>query len=194
MMHINITKNWVGYYAMLFSIVTIQFPPQQKYSPKPADQKGNTYYLSTSGNDRNNGHKESPWKTIQKLNSIQLKPGDSVLFGAGQIFYGTIIVDSIESGTSNNPIIFSSDSNNIATINAGDTSAMVVNSAGYLNINNLTCVGSGRKNGNTKNGVAILNSHNILIDNLDIKGFQKAGLLIYFFMIIFFYDRVWCTY
>ena len=175
----NSAKNCFGRYAILFSMVTIQFPFQQKYLANRTHQKGDTYYLSTSGNDKNNGHKESPWKTIQKLNSIQLKPGDSVLFEAGQIFYGTIIVDSIESGTSNNPIVFSSDSNNIATINAGDTSAIVVNSAGYLNINHLNCIGAGRKNDNTKNGVAILNSHNILIDNLDIKGFQKAGLLIY---------------
>jgi len=179
MMSMDITKNCFGRYAILFTMVTIQFPSQQKYLSKHTDQKGNTYYLSISGNDKNNGNKESPWKTIQKLNSIQLKPGDSVLFEAGQTFYGTVIVDSNESGTSNNPIVFSSNSNGKAIINTGDSSAIVVNSAGYLNINHLNCIGAGRKNGNTKNGVAILNGYNILIDDLDIKGFQKAGLLIY---------------
>ena len=39
------------------------------------------YYVSTAGNDTlNNGSITLPWKTIAKLNSVQLLPTDSVFF------------------------------------------------------------------------------------------------------------------
>lgn len=50
-----------------------------------------TYYLSSSGSDLNNGLSSStPWKTINKLNSITLNSGDYVLFKRGDTFKGTI--------------------------------------------------------------------------------------------------------
>jgi len=69
---------------------------------------GTTYYVSnTDGNDSNNGTSPStPWKTISKVNTTSLSPGDSVLFKRGDTFYGTIIPHN--SGTSGNPITYSS--------------------------------------------------------------------------------------
>ena len=50
-----------------------------------------TYYLSSTGNDANNGTSMgTPWKTIDQLNTIRLNGGDSVLFHQGDVFYGTI--------------------------------------------------------------------------------------------------------
>src|SRR5665811_728715 len=76
------------------------------------------YYVSSSGNDANNGISSStPWKTIAKVNSAfsLMKPGDRILFNRGDTFYGTIIVTKSGSagspitigayGTGNNPII-----------------------------------------------------------------------------------------
>jgi uncharacterized repeat protein (TIGR02059 family) len=64
------------------------------------------YYISTSGDDAvNTGlSPASPWKTIDKVNSIfpSLKPGDRVLFNRGDRFYGTIIIG--KSGTGGAPI------------------------------------------------------------------------------------------
>src|ERR1035437_5600261 len=54
------------------------------------------YYISSSGNDSNNGLSSStPWKTITKVNSSfsTLKPGDRILFNRGDTFYGTLIVN-----------------------------------------------------------------------------------------------------
>ncbi len=65
-----------------------------------------TYYLSNSGNDNNQGTSgKQSWKTIARLNKANLKPGDSVLFHAGQSFIGTIQVS--QSGTIKKPIVFS---------------------------------------------------------------------------------------
>ncbi|MDP4283530.1 MAG: right-handed parallel beta-helix repeat-containing protein [Bacteroidota bacterium] len=63
------------------------------------------YYISSSGNDANNGTSTStPWKTLSKLNAYfsSLKPGDNVLFNRGDVFYGSIIVN--KSGSSGSPI------------------------------------------------------------------------------------------
>ena len=63
------------------------------------------YYISSSGNDANNGLSSStPWKTIAKVNSSfsTLKPGDRILFNRGGTFYGTIIVT--KSGSAGSPI------------------------------------------------------------------------------------------
>ena len=78
---------------LLFSIIVLfaateASPAQSRRSAQPV-----VYYLSVSGNDKNAGTKMQPWKTIQKLNSIPLKPGDKVLFKAGEIFSGTIQID-----------------------------------------------------------------------------------------------------
>lgn len=72
-----------------------------------------TYYFSSvSGNDsRTTAQAQTssmPWQTLSKLNSIMstLSPGDSVLFRAGETFYGSITLT--KSGTSSNPIVFAS--------------------------------------------------------------------------------------
>jgi len=63
------------------------------------------YYISSSGNDLNNGLSSStPWKTITKVNAAFsiLKPGDRILFNRGDTFYGTITIT--KSGIAGNPI------------------------------------------------------------------------------------------
>lgn len=65
------------------------------------------YYFSTSGNDSNTGTTAaSPFKTIAKLNTLVLNPGDSILFKCGDTFRGEIKL--IYSGTSSLPIVFTS--------------------------------------------------------------------------------------
>ena len=70
------------------------------------------YYFSALGDDsRSSTEAQSqftPWKSIQKLNSIFpiLKPGDSILFRRGDVFYGSIYIGL--SGTTTAPIVFSS--------------------------------------------------------------------------------------
>lgn len=52
---------------------------------------GKTYYVSSSGNDSNNGRSpDSPIKTIKKVNKLNLQPGDGVLFKRGDKFRTTV--------------------------------------------------------------------------------------------------------
>lgn len=52
---------------------------------------GTAYYVANSGNDSNNGTSpETPWATMSKVNSAELKNGDAVFFKRGDIWYDTI--------------------------------------------------------------------------------------------------------
>ncbi len=65
------------------------------------------YYFSTSGNDSNSGTStNSPFKSTDKLISLQLFAGDSILFKKGEVFVGNIMIK--QSGTIAQPIVISS--------------------------------------------------------------------------------------
>lgn len=68
-----------------------------------------TYYVSSSqGNDSNSGTSESdPFESISKINGLNLKPGDKVLFKSGDIWEGQNLIIK-NSGTESNRIVFSS--------------------------------------------------------------------------------------
>ena len=65
-----------------------------------------TYYVdSASGDDSNGGiSSNAPFETIAKVNTIQLRPGDQVLFKAGGSWEGVITLNA--SGTSSSQIVF----------------------------------------------------------------------------------------
>ena len=68
-----------------------------------------TYYVSsTFGNDNNNGLSEAaPFATVNKVNTLNLLPGDRVLFKCGDIWRVQQLILS-KSGTEAAPIVFSS--------------------------------------------------------------------------------------
>lgn len=68
-----------------------------------------TYYVSMSeGNDANDGlTTAAPFQTISRVNLLDLRPGDKVLFKCGDIWRGEMLVIK-DSGTVPRPITFSS--------------------------------------------------------------------------------------
>jgi parallel beta-helix repeat protein len=68
-----------------------------------------TYYVSSSaGDDDNDGLTDStPFETIAKVNSLDLEPGDRVLFKCGDTWHAEQLVIG-DSGVAGNPIIFGS--------------------------------------------------------------------------------------
>ena len=140
-----------------------------------------TYYVSTSGSDANSGSASAPWRSISKVNSINLNPGDSVLFKGGQTFYGSLEVGSGDSGSSTAPVTFGSYDGQ-ATLNAGgSTGATVLNASGIW-FEDLKIVGtpssapqSGIDFQGYTSGVYYTNDR---IDDCSISGFWTAGVLI----------------
>jgi hypothetical protein len=144
-----------------------------------ATAKGRGYYFSTAGNDTEDGTISKPWKSIARLQNVQLKPGDSLLFKGGEIFNGSILLDSNDTGLKDNNIIITSYGNGSATIDAGNAEGLLAQQSKYIRLSNLNFKGAGRKSGNTKNGVMFTYCTNIVIDSIEVQGFQKAGVQVY---------------
>jgi parallel beta-helix repeat protein len=65
------------------------------------------YYIAANGSDNNNGTSSgAPFKTIAKLNTLVLKPGDNMFFRRGDTFRGQLNIK--QSGTALKPITVSS--------------------------------------------------------------------------------------
>jgi hypothetical protein len=63
------------------------------------------YYVSNTGNDNKNGlSKQTPWKTIAKVNETTFQPGDSILFERGGTWREQLVIQ--QSGNSNNYIVY----------------------------------------------------------------------------------------
>ena len=75
---------------------------------------GMTYYVSTEGDDQNNGlTPQTPWCTLERVSKAELAAGDGVLFRRGDLFRGTVIAHSGVSygayGIGEKPRIYSGD-------------------------------------------------------------------------------------
>ena len=66
---------------------------------------GKCYYMdSITGDDGNNGNSPSQaWKSIERLNSVEFKPGDRIYFKSGTEYVGNFHPKG--SGTPENPIV-----------------------------------------------------------------------------------------
>lgn len=140
---------------------------------------GRGWYVSQKGNDANPGTKAKPFKTVNRVNKLSLGPGDTVYFRSGQIFKGTIELNTAINGTKAKPVVITSDGKGRAVIDAKDSIGFRLYKASFVQVKRLALKGSGRKTGNIKDGLAIINCKNITVSDLDISGFQKSGLLIY---------------
>ena len=138
------------------------------------------YYLSTYGNDNFSGTRESPFQSIQRLKTVSIHPGDSILFEGGRHFTGSFVFHPENQGDPYRPFFIGSYGKGRAFLDAGNQSALLIDGVQWLVIKNLNLSGSGRKKGNVQSGMLIINSHHVVADSLEITGFQKSGLRIDF--------------
>lgn len=138
--------------------------------------KSKTYYVSPRGDDDSPGTKDQPFRTIDRVNTLNLNPGDAVLFRAGHTFEGTILLDSTDSGKEGQVVVIASYPEGRATIDGGMHSALRSDHCSYLFIQNLVFRGDGRKDGNNEEGIFISNGNYIHVDQVEVSGFQRSGL------------------
>jgi hypothetical protein len=146
---------------------------------KKVARQSRAYYIQEEGNDRAEGSIGHPWKTLGPVNALVLKPGDSVLLHGGQNFSGTLVLGPGNAGNAARWILIASYDKGTATIQAGDSSAILIRQTHFISIRNLHLAGAGRKTGNVKGGLVLESADHIHVDRVDIEGFQKAGLLIH---------------
>ena len=166
------------YLGFLLSSIFIPCQAGVNKSVNTATSIQTAYYISNDGNDNNNGSKEHPLKTFKKISRLTLNAGDSILLKGGQIFNGTLAINYNTNGTAQKLVVITSYGIGIATINSTNEKGLVINNSSYVIIQNIKLLGAGRKNGNTTSGIDIAYCKNIAIDNIDVSGYQKSGLLI----------------
>ena len=144
-----------------------------------------TYYVSPSGNDANSG--KSPglaWKTVGNVNSLDLKPGDTVLFQGGEMFSGNLYFDSGDGNVPGNPVVISSYGGGRATLNAGDGFGISGYNTQGFHISDLIVTGSGM-NTNTRTGIEWYldvpgdkRFADIILERIEVQKFGKVGVRI----------------
>jgi hypothetical protein len=137
---------------------------------------GHPFYISLNGNDLNPGTLQRPWKTIQAVNKAKFHAGDKILFAGGSVFTGTLILDSADQGSSASPIQIGSFGKGHAVIDAGFETGILIKRSAHIRLSGLTIRGKGRKNGNRGRGIFLLGVNHIIIDSVDVAGFQKSGI------------------
>jgi hypothetical protein len=126
-MHRNIPTPWnvIVLHASLLGLLLILAQPL-------AAQVGATYYVSTSGSDRNPGTFSLPWATIQHA-------ADTVKAGATVYVFGGVYHESVnfpKSGTAAAPINFQNYPGETAVIDGTGVSCCSSNGMGLINIVN----------------------------------------------------------
>lgn len=162
--------------------------------------RGADYYFSAAGSDAaGDGSLASPWKTVAKFNQLDLNPGDSAYFRAGDDFAGRLLLDAADSGANGAgqfvaPVRISA----YGSANAADRARILApaNSEGFLAYNNggvelsgLEFVAGAAANGVRKNGVRFYTDKtptgglnrfdHIRVSNVAVHGFADSGLAVY---------------
>jgi hypothetical protein len=160
---------WVDDLALLMDSTDIQ-----------ADEPGGlgSYFVSPQGNDANSGNSPTDaWRSIEKVNRINFEPGDLVLFEGGKTFRGNIRLKVSDSGTPGKNLYIGSYGAGRASINATNGTGISASECNSLTIKNLIIIGDGRKTGNSGDGISLSSCSDVLIDSVDISGFQHSGLI-----------------
>lgn len=101
-------------------------PPASSTDPTPL----RSFYVDPNGNDSNNGTSQStPWKTISKVNSADIKAGDAIYFKGGGVWTGTVLMTK-RTGTAAAPIKYASYGTGRPQINAPTGEAAFFSASG----------------------------------------------------------------
>jgi hypothetical protein len=137
---------------------------------------GTSYFVSNWGNNRNPGSRDKPWKTLEPIRNLHLGPGDSISLQGGVPVVGSLWFANGLKGTSIHPIVVCSYGKGQAIIEAGNQTAITLNKGQFMVIKNLILKGAGRNRGNTGKGIWLIEAQHVLIDQIDVSGFQKSGI------------------
>ena len=135
----------------------------------------NSYYVSQAGDDDNSGSKAKPFKTLQKINSLKLNPGAKIYLKGKDFFQGTLSLTI--NGVSDKAILIASyeNENGNAVIDGGNKDAIILRGK-HFHLKDINVKGSGRKGGNTTNGITLSEASDAVVENIKTEGFQKSGI------------------
>jgi hypothetical protein len=148
-----------------------------------------TYYLSAAGNDSNSGStEEQAWRSLSRVNDVDLAPGDRVLLRGGDVFEGGLHFDERDVGTPAAPIVVSSFGAGRAIIDAGGQSGIMLENTAGFEITQLIVRGGWdghAQTGNTGMGIALRATGQprplryVRIADVEVTGFREGGVVLY---------------
>jgi hypothetical protein len=164
---------------VVFSLIVIASCWLSVLCAEPA-QVGRAYHVDSLGRDDNPGTSpQQAWRTIERANRHDFKPGERLLFAGGKTFTGNLVVGANDAGTPERPVVIATYGQGRATIKAGLGTAVLVKDAGGVEVCDILCEGAGM----TKNhgcGVAFVNTlpgnvrkKHVRIRNVDARGFGR---------------------
>ena len=158
-------------------LIAISWVPIAPGGPAAA---GSTYYVEPRGRDDHSGTSpETAWRTIDRANHHDFRPGDQLLFAGGRTFEGNLVLTAKDAGTPGRPVVVGSYGQGRATIDAGPGTAVLVKDAGGVDVRDLICIGTGRAK-NHGCGVTFVNTlsgdrrlEHVRISNVEARGFGR---------------------
>ena len=142
------------------------------------NDRNRAYYVETNNCIQSDGSRNYPWNSFNDIDFSLLKAGDTIYLISEGIYAG-IHIDSLVAGTEDKPVIITSFGDKKARIESGNNTGLHISNSRNVKIERIHLVGSGRKGGNTKNGLYIENCNNISVSDIEAEGFQKSGVYIY---------------
>src|SRR6476646_690859 len=157
--------------GLLFLLLIVSMASLQIQCTSPT----HSYYISQNGNDSNPGTKAKPFKTLKKINSLKLNPGDKIYLKGKDIFQGTLSLTI--NGVSDKAVLITSyeNENGNAVIDGGNKDAIILRGK-HFQLKDINVKGSGRKAGNTTNGITLSEASDAVVENIKTEGFQKSGI------------------
>lgn len=105
------------------------------------------YYINTAvGKDSNQGTSSAQsWRTVLPLSTVQLKPGDSILFATGQRFTGMLSLIDVK-GLIQHPVVVASypykEHKTKPVLDAGnDLNALLIRNSSFIHVNGIEFTG-----------------------------------------------------
>ena len=169
-------KKWMsGALALLLAGTTVaSMVPAFTVNAEGQDTAtGTTYYVdSKSGSDSNDGTSESKaFKTLDKVNALNLEPGDTVLLKKGSVFEDQALQFTKEdSGTAEAPV-------KISTYGEGDRPQINTNGHGQWDLNYGTPLDNRNHKwkGKVSSSILIKDTEYIEIEGLELTNDRKSA-------------------
>ena len=141
-------------------------------------ENSSIFYISyTNKNTQADVTINSQRKSSEDVDYSLLKAGDTIFLQSEDI-RGSIHINSLVAGTPEKPIVIMPHANNKTKIISGNKVGLHIRNSQNIKIERLHLIGSGRKDGNTKDGLFIENCDNIFVTDIETEGYQKSGLYI----------------
>lgn len=153
------------------------------------------FHFSALGNDTTgDGSLANPWRSITKLNALDLNAGDQVLFRAGDTFAGNILLQSSDSannaagifggtpltftsyGTGARPIISSPTGHGLRATDVGGLNVRGLEFAGASSLSAITPTSNTRIGLLVENAQSNFRQQHVYMDDVVVHGFGEAGI------------------